>query len=233
MKDGAKNRVRRSCGNPGFRLSGLAPSERDRSQCLSPIRLSKPALATLQAQDLERFRAYLGLLARLEIAPRLRDKVDLSGVVQQTLLEAHQGLTDDSGAAENRGRDHGVAAFDLEPQPGGRVAQAEGPQARHPPGVVARTRARPIGVASGTLARRRSVVAEPARHSPGRAVADGRNSGHAPRGSAPRDRAASPAGLAAGRDRRRARNDQGGRGGPASSRAQEPQDASRTARLIV
>jgi len=48
----------------------------------------------LQAQDLERFRAYLGLLARLEVAPRLRDKVDLSGVVQQTLLEAHRGLID-------------------------------------------------------------------------------------------------------------------------------------------
>ena len=55
------------------------------------------AVLPLQVQDLERFRAYLGLLARLEIAPRLRDKVDLSGVVQQTLLEAHQGLNDDSG----------------------------------------------------------------------------------------------------------------------------------------
>jgi RNA polymerase sigma-70 factor (ECF subfamily) len=57
--------------------------------------LHEPSTRPLQAQDLERFRAYLSLLARLEVAPRLRDKVDLSGVVQQTLLEAHQGLVDD------------------------------------------------------------------------------------------------------------------------------------------
>jgi RNA polymerase sigma-70 factor, ECF subfamily len=55
-----------------------------------PFDCREPAL---QAPSLERFRAYLGLLARLEIAPRLRDEVDLSGVVQQTLLEAHQGMT--------------------------------------------------------------------------------------------------------------------------------------------
>ena len=54
---------------------------------------------TTTPDDLERFRAYLGLLARLEVSQALRDKVDLSGVVQQTLLEAHQGLEGQPGSA--------------------------------------------------------------------------------------------------------------------------------------
>src|SRR5262249_18985326 len=46
--------------------------------------------ATVRGRELERFRDFLALLARLQLDPRLQGKVDLSGVVQQTLLELHQ-----------------------------------------------------------------------------------------------------------------------------------------------
>src|SRR6516165_483765 len=57
---------------------------------------------TAHGQTLERFRAYLHLLARLHLNPRLQGKLDASDVVQQTFLQAYQALDQfrgQSGAA--------------------------------------------------------------------------------------------------------------------------------------
>jgi RNA polymerase sigma-70 factor (ECF subfamily) len=56
--------------------------------------------AAQPGQGLEQFRPYLDLLVRRRIDGRLRGKVDASGVVQQTLWEAHRGLKDFRGKSQ-------------------------------------------------------------------------------------------------------------------------------------
>lgn len=50
--------------------------------------------------DLERFREYLRLLAKLQIDPRLRRDQDASDIVQTVMLRAHDGLADFRGVTQ-------------------------------------------------------------------------------------------------------------------------------------
>ena len=57
-------------------------------------------LAELQTRLLEKFREYLRLLAHLQLDVRLRGKLDVSGVVNQTLLKAYQARGQFRGTTE-------------------------------------------------------------------------------------------------------------------------------------
>jgi RNA polymerase sigma-70 factor (ECF subfamily) len=57
-------------------------------------------VSSARGLQLSDYREYLCLLARLELDERFVGKVDLSGVVQQTLLEAHQSLERFRGQTE-------------------------------------------------------------------------------------------------------------------------------------
>lgn len=49
---------------------------------------------------LEMYRGYLGMLARMEVGPRLQRKVDPSDIVQETLLDAHRQFARFEGTTE-------------------------------------------------------------------------------------------------------------------------------------
>ncbi len=171
----------------------------------------------LSAEDMEKFREYLALLARLQVAPGLRDRVDLSGVVQQTLLEAFQDFR-----RAPRERTEGETAAWLRSILGHNLADGLRKLAAGKRNV---RRDSSLSTALDASASRLGDWLATQESSPSQKVIRQEQMlriagsvGLPCREPAPGDRAASPPGMGSGRYCPRAANLQGCRGRPASSR---------------
>ncbi|WP_298859529.1 sigma-70 family RNA polymerase sigma factor [uncultured Gimesia sp.] len=64
------------------------------------IHLARSGDRTAENELLQKCRAYISLIARAQIEGWMRTKFDASDLVQQTLLEAHQGIDNFKGETE-------------------------------------------------------------------------------------------------------------------------------------
>jgi RNA polymerase sigma-70 factor (ECF subfamily) len=75
-------------------------SDADAHESLRLLHDARLGRSDALGQLLQRYRCYLGLLARLQLDRRLQSKVDTSDVVQEAFLEAHRDFPNFRGTTE-------------------------------------------------------------------------------------------------------------------------------------